>query len=402
MPTTVAETIRHKRPATRVSRAGASGVRHFARRFTIAILVAMLLSTGAALCQPPTKQSPAAPAKKAVPAIVAVDELKSSQPPLTAMTLEEMLAAALKDNPDIRVAEAKLREAEAELNRARLDVAQKVALFYHGWEGQKAKVAEFEEAAKHTEELTRTGTIPKAAGRQSRIDSQTSRATLAKLEAELPYLLGKAPPGGSAARSPLRTTKTYAPQHVPTDDTVRGILEVLTRIDSEVAVEPFAPNNSLVISGTPSAHALASAVIKAIDRSDPRASRKPKSRSEMEEKILKALNTTIKAKYDEVPLDEILKGFRESFGIPFVSDSSQLSRGDRGAAFSSPKVTLDLGDVPLAIALQAIQDTQRVAFTVRDYGIHVSTQSFRGFGGGLGEGSVVDYWKREMQTKEPE
>src|SRR5437660_737827 len=44
----------------------------------------------------------------------------------TEPTLEEMLNKALKDNPDIRVAEAKVREAEAELNRTRLQVTQKV------------------------------------------------------------------------------------------------------------------------------------------------------------------------------------------------------------------------------------------------------------------------------------
>src|SRR5438067_1850675 len=42
------------------------------------------------------------------------------------LKLEELLSRALKDNPDVRVAEAKVREAEAELNRARLLVAQKV------------------------------------------------------------------------------------------------------------------------------------------------------------------------------------------------------------------------------------------------------------------------------------
>src|SRR6516165_2137186 len=41
-------------------------------------------------------------------------------------TLEEMLAEALKDNPDIRVAEAKRQEADAVLNKTRLQVMQQV------------------------------------------------------------------------------------------------------------------------------------------------------------------------------------------------------------------------------------------------------------------------------------
>src|SRR4051812_17523488 len=35
-------------------------------------------------------------------------------------SLESLLAQALKNNPDIRVAESKVREAEAELNRVRM------------------------------------------------------------------------------------------------------------------------------------------------------------------------------------------------------------------------------------------------------------------------------------------
>src|SRR5215469_3745646 len=52
--------------------------------------------------------------------------------------LEEMLAEALKNNPDIRVAAAKLAEADAELNRTRLQVTQKVASLHHAILSQKA------------------------------------------------------------------------------------------------------------------------------------------------------------------------------------------------------------------------------------------------------------------------
>src|SRR5260370_14019953 len=55
-------------------------------------------------------------------------------------TLEDMLNKALKDNPDIKVAEAKVREADAELNRVRLQVTQKVLTFHHTREAQKATV----------------------------------------------------------------------------------------------------------------------------------------------------------------------------------------------------------------------------------------------------------------------
>ena len=58
------------------------------------------------------------------------------------LTLEQMLAQATQDNPDIRVAEAKLREADAELNRTRLLVAQKVVKLYQDITAQRAAVIE--------------------------------------------------------------------------------------------------------------------------------------------------------------------------------------------------------------------------------------------------------------------
>src|SRR5262249_52784892 len=40
--------------------------------------------------------------------------------------LEDMLADALKNNPDVRVATARMAEADAELNRVRLTVIQRI------------------------------------------------------------------------------------------------------------------------------------------------------------------------------------------------------------------------------------------------------------------------------------
>src|SRR3984957_10391985 len=55
---------------------------------------------------------------------------ETEKKPAKKSLLEEMLEQALRNNPDIKVAEAKLHEAEAELNRTRLAVTQKVATLY--------------------------------------------------------------------------------------------------------------------------------------------------------------------------------------------------------------------------------------------------------------------------------
>ena len=107
--------------------------------------------------------------------------------------LEEMLEKALRDNPDLRLAAAKVAEAEAELNRARLLVVQKVGAAYQAVEAQKAAV---ESAAAELDELKKVnnaGAVSKAGMRAAEQKLMEAKAKLAALEAEVPYLLGKQP-----------------------------------------------------------------------------------------------------------------------------------------------------------------------------------------------------------------
>src|SRR5438132_13243758 len=71
--------------------------------------------------------------------------------------LDEMLAKALRDNPDIRVAEAKVREGEAELNRVRLQVMQKVVALQHTLATQGAMGQEAGARLAGEEELHKRG-----------------------------------------------------------------------------------------------------------------------------------------------------------------------------------------------------------------------------------------------------
>src|SRR5437879_1415136 len=65
--------------------------------------------------------------------------------------LDELLAQALKNNPDIRVAESKVREAEAELYRARVNTLNRVVMLRN--EVQSAKAAAQEATARYEREL---------------------------------------------------------------------------------------------------------------------------------------------------------------------------------------------------------------------------------------------------------
>src|SRR6266849_6689180 len=95
------------------------------------ILTALLLAGPA-----PAQQQPGGESAKPLPP--AKDD--KSAPKDHEPTLEDVLAQALKDNPDIRVAQAKAQEADAELNRAKLQVMQKVVALYAARKEAKANV----------------------------------------------------------------------------------------------------------------------------------------------------------------------------------------------------------------------------------------------------------------------
>src|SRR4051812_25094614 len=61
-------------------------------------------------------------------------------PPKAKSQLEDWLEKSLAHHPDIKVAEAKLRTAAAELERARSLVTQQVLALHHGIEAQKILV----------------------------------------------------------------------------------------------------------------------------------------------------------------------------------------------------------------------------------------------------------------------
>jgi type II secretory pathway component PulM len=150
--------------------------------------LAALLLGGALACA----QSGAPPVKvEDKPKEVKVEDKPKEAPAKS--KLEEMLQQALQNNPDLRLATAKVAEAEAELNRARLLVVQKVGAAYQAVEAQKAAVegaaAEFNEL----KTIARSGAASNADMRAAEQKLLDAKAKLAALETELPYLIGKLP-----------------------------------------------------------------------------------------------------------------------------------------------------------------------------------------------------------------
>jgi hypothetical protein len=285
-----------------------------------------LLLTGAALAwgQPgaPKAQEKAPPAKS---------------------KLEEMLAKALKDNPDIRVAAAKLGEAEAELNRVRLRVMQKVVTLYHTIEMARADVATAERALARMEKLSNNKVVSHEEVDAALAALAAAKAKLAAVEAEVPYVIGK------------------QPQLADADAVRQRALYSLALMQAAGAWEADTVQRGLA--------GLAGAT--------PRPVQGP-----IADRLRKALDAPVTLHVADTPADEVLKLLQKHE----PSLHFKLGRGP-GAP---PKVSLELKDVSLGAALECLEDSlPNYRIVVREYGLLVAPPDR------LPPGAVPlhDFWK---------
>src|SRR5574341_1438241 len=131
---------------------------------------------------------------------------KAAPPPALAAlphTLEEMLAAALRTNPDILQAEARLQQAQARLNQARLKITQDVVTSFHEREKQRLLLGQRVRLAGNLKTMHENGRASESEYDQAQTAADEAKAQLAQVEAQLRYLLGlggmELPPAGGAA-----------------------------------------------------------------------------------------------------------------------------------------------------------------------------------------------------------
>jgi hypothetical protein len=282
--------------------------------------------------------------------------------------LEESIAQALRDNPDVRVAEAKVREAEAELNRTRLQVIQKVVGHQHtietlenaiqaaeaNYQAAEAKLKSVDADLKRMANLGNVGVakadldLAQANREQARANLeaakaalQSAKADLAKAQAELPYLLGKATKDDpqSAAIKRLAWLKYQ-------DDGANLTARSLA---------------ALALAGQPPQGTVA-------------------------DKLHRALDTPISLRVADKALDEVLRVLQDRSGVSLVVASLPQ-------AFLARKLILGLDDVALGAAFQAVEDVAGVQFGVRDYGILVSERLPPGVT------RLHDFWKDGAKKK---
>lgn len=106
--------------------------------------------------------------------------------------LESAIDLALANNPDLRVADAKVREAEASMSRTRLQVLQKVVAAYQGIEDAKAAVKHAEQRLDRVKQLAKSAAISEQEVKDAEVAVAKAKSHLAAAESELNYLQGKA------------------------------------------------------------------------------------------------------------------------------------------------------------------------------------------------------------------
>jgi hypothetical protein len=255
------------------------------------------------------------------------------------LKLGELLDKALKDNPDVRVAEAKVREAEAELNRARLLVAQKVMTFSAALDAARKAAEEAEARMKRINQLRTTNLASAEEAKEAETVLARAKAALAKVEAEMPYLIGKQ----SAATYGAEVDYFRALQ-------LQGFGEARTHADEEVSA-------ALALRWL-AQHQAAGSVLS----------------GPVPEKIRKALDKPISVDFKSVPFVDVLQNLQDLTGINIRNQISDRYKD------GNPPITLKLQELPLRAVLQALQDEYPegalnmggLRFVVREYGILVT------------------------------
>lgn len=143
-------------------------------------------------------------AKGRADVMVAEEELKGAVGAIGKLpgTAAEGVAVALKQHPDIKVAEAKVAVAAAVLDQARLTVTQRVGPAFARIQTAKVKVAAAEDDLNRVAGMVKKGIVSKAEADRADAAVLASKAELATAEAELKAVTGGGEPADAeSARS---------------------------------------------------------------------------------------------------------------------------------------------------------------------------------------------------------
>jgi hypothetical protein len=295
----------------------------------VRIAVSAVLLGGVALAA----QQPAAPQKPA-------SDKKAETPP---DPLDDLIAQALRNNPDILVAEAKVREAEAELQRTRVTTAQKVASLQASIEIARKVRDEAEQRYRTANDLyTRARGASAEDMRAAKLAWDRTIYEFVKLEGEMPALLGKIP--GKLGQQKAEVDAG------PRDDV--AVSAALRWLNVQQQVREIGERTDTV------ARVLAASRLHNV-KAGPEGS--------IADRLRKALDTPINIKTENTSLKAVLEQIAEQADKGITFRYAPLS-GDG----PNEKVSVQFSKTPVGAVLQALNDDlPDFSFVVREYGILV-------------------------------
>jgi hypothetical protein len=309
----------------------------------------LLLTAGLSLGQPA--------AKKDAP----------KEPPKPAPgSLEDTLEKALRYSADIKAAEAKVRDAEAEVSRIRSQVLTKATTLHTNLRVAKTTLATLETLYAQTKGGVERGIVPLAELHSAQISLDKARGEAEKLEAELKSLRGEfALKGINSIAFSTDGKFLYADsidQAVRVWDTQTGI----------AFMDPLGSNTA--VSGVLLRSNHAAAV-----------------QTPMAERVRKLLNQEVQFDANNIGIGDACKWLLDDAktDIPF---RDLVKGGDEGT------ITLK-GKMPLGAWFQALEDSDpKICIVVRDYGL-LMTKKDRMPPSAV---SASELWKTKEPTKAPD
>jgi hypothetical protein len=289
-------------------------------------LAAVLVAAGIVLAQPAAKKD-AAPKESPKPA---------------PGSLEDTLDKSLRNSADIKAAEAKVREAEAELNRVRHQVLTKATALHSDLNLAKRMLAVAEQSLATHEEAIRRGVAGTESVLAARAMVEKHRGEMEKLETELKSLRGE-----------------FAIKNIAFSPDGRAIYS--QSMDGAVRIWD-AKDGSLLKDGRD---------VGVVWDFSHLVAKTPAVPTPMFDRIKKLLEQEVQWKVENAEVSSALKGLLQAAktDIPL--------RDLLGRDGSDGRITLQ-GTMSVGAWIQAIEDSDaQVRVVVRDYGLLLTTQAGR-------------------------
>jgi hypothetical protein len=343
------------------------------RTLTRFVLLALVLVTGWSFGQQP-----------------GADKAKTEKPTKASdRPLDEVLKTVTETHPDVQVAEAKLREAEAELRRTRAALAQQVIVRHAAVDAARSAMANAEEEYQTFLNLRNKGSAPESAVRSAKALRDKALADLALAEAALNALAGTVP-GMPGPGTPAPMGGGISGIGGSGIGGIGGTFGIggITGISGFGGAGLGGIGGGAGLSGiggiTGNLGGALGALGGGLGFGGEAPVRVPKGT--MAQKIRTALDAPIKMKaINDTPLGEVVQFFQSAMpNVPML-----VHLGDK----KNEKISVSLsGDIALGAALQALQDiVPGLQCYVREYGILVALD-----GEAPADGmALIDFWHQK-------